>query len=167
MKQNKFVQLIAILISALVQIGIFLLILTNLRTTEAVSFDISMSLPILHAYGLALLGICVIGSIIYGGYYIKKYKSSWMTYIRENILNSIHISIIIGYIIQVINLCVLTITCVLCAQSEELRPQLGLLIITAIFTGLFTLISGIILETCFYEKAQQYLINGKFKPKVK
>ena len=159
MKQNKFIQFIAILFSAVIQIGIFLLLLTNIRISEPVYFDTSILIPILQSYGLVALGVIIIGSLIYGGYYVKKYKQSWMIYLRENILNPIHLSIIIGCIIQAINFCMLFISSIfLIAQSEEFRPQLGLLLITSLLTGLITLFLGLILEACFYENDQTYLL---------
>lgn len=159
MKQNKFVQFIAILFSALVQIGIFLLLLTNIRMPETTYFDTSILIPVLQSYGLITLGVIVIGGLIYGSYYVKKYKQSWVIYLRENILNPIHLSVTIGCIIQAINFCILIISSIfLIAQSEEFRPQLSLLLITSLLTGLITLFLCLILEACFYENDQTYLL---------
>lgn len=159
MKQNKFVQIIAILTSALIQVGIFLLILTNLRTTEESYFNPSILPSILQIYGLVALSIFFIGGLIYGGYYIKKYKQHWMDYIRKNILNPIHSSIIIGCIIQVANLFTLGITIwIVTAHVEELRPQLNFLLVTSLFTLIITIFLGVLLEACFYENDQTYLL---------
>ena len=159
MKQNKFIQFIAILFSAVIQIGIFLLLLTNIRMSEPAYFDTSILIPILQSYGLVALGVIIIGGLIYGGYYVKKYKQSWMIYLRENILNPIHLSIVIGCIIQAINFCMLFISSIfLIAQSEKFRPQLGLLLITSFLTGLITVFLCLILEACFYENDQTYLL---------
>lgn len=158
MKQNKFVQFIAILVSALVQIGIFFLILTSLRTTEESYFNLSILPSILQVYSLVTLSVSIIGGLIYGGYYVKKYKKSWMVYIRKNILNPIHSSIIIGCVIQVANLFILGITIwLVTAQAEELRPQLNFLLVTSLFTLLITIFLGVLLEACFYENDQTYL----------
>jgi hypothetical protein len=152
MKQNKVLQVITILISTLIQIGLFLLILTNVHTAEVDSFNTSILLQILPSYGLVILSILILGGIIYGGYYVKKHKQSWLTYIQENIIKPLHKSLAIGCGLQAINFCILIITLLVNLHSEELRQQLILLLnivgITAVVTGF----SGVVLEICFIDK---------------
>ena len=47
MKQNKWLQFITILFSILVQIGLFLLVLSNVHTSEGTPFDTSTLFQIL------------------------------------------------------------------------------------------------------------------------
>ena len=152
MKQNKIVQIITILLSILLQIGLFLLVLTNVHTDEVPSFNISMLLQILPSYGLVIIGILTLGGIVYGGYYIKKHKQPWLTYIQENIIKPLHKSIIIGGCIQATNFCILIITLLVNLHSEELRPQLVLLLNIVGVTAGILWFSAVLLEICFIDK---------------
>lgn len=152
MKQNKIVQIITILLSILLQIGLFLFALTNVHTDEVTSFNTSILPQILQSYGLVTLGILVIGCIGYGGYYVKKYKQSWLAYIQENIINPFHKSLIIGGCIQATNFCLLIITLLVNLHSEELRPQLVLLLNIIGVTAGILWFSAVLLEICFIDK---------------
>lgn len=159
MKQNKIVQIITILLSILLQIGLFLFVLTNVHTDEVTSFNTSILPQILQSYGLVTLGILVIGCIGYGGYYVKKYKQAWLAYIQENIINPFHKSLIIGGCIQATNFCLLIITFLINLHSEELRPQLVLLLNIVGVTAGILWFSAVLLEFCFIDKEQTCFID--------
>ena len=152
MKQNKWLQIITILVSIIIQIGLFLLVLTNVHTSEGDAFNTSTLLQILPSYVSIILVILALGCIGYGGYYLKKYKQSWLTYIRENIINPLHKSLVIGTCIQITNLCFLFITFILRLQPEKLRPQLDLLLNVSVITFFLTCITCIVLEVCLINK---------------
>ena len=152
MKQNKFVQIITILASVIIQIGLFLLILTNVHTAEVEAFDTSLLPQILQSYSVIILSIIVLVGIGYGGYYVKKHKQSWLTYIQENIIQPLHKSLVIGTGLQAINFCILSITLLVNLHSEELRQQLILLINIVGITVVVTGVSGVVLEICFIDK---------------
>ena len=154
MKQNKFVQIITILFSIIIQIGLFLFMMTNVHTSETETFDTSVLPQILQSYGLVILSIIVLVGIGYSGYYVKKHKQPWLTYIQENIISPLYKSLLIGCCIQVANICLLFITLLINLRSNELRQQLILLLnivgITAVVTGF----AGIVLEMCFIDKSK-------------
>lgn len=152
MKQNKWLQFITTLFSILVQIGLFLLVLTNVHTSEGTPFDTSTLLQILPSYVLVILVMLTLGGIVYGGYYLKKHKQSWLVYIRENIINPLHKGLVIGNCIQMVNICLLFATFIFKLQPEKLRPQLDLLLNVSGITFLITCLSCIILEICFIDK---------------
>ena len=138
MKQNKFVQFIAILVSALVQIRMFLFLATAVRVGDDTSFDISTLPMILQSYGLVAIVILIICGIIYGGYYVKKYKESWVIFLKNNIFEPARISFMIGCGIQVINMIILLITLIINLKSDTLRTQISNLLIASIISGLLT-----------------------------
>lgn len=152
MKQNKVVQIITILFSVLVQISLFLFVLTQVHTSEGTPFDTSTLLQILPSYVLVILVMLTLCGIVYGGYYLKKHKQSWLVYIRENIINPLHKGLVIGNCIQMVNICLLFATFIFKLQPEKLRPQLDLLLNVSGITFLITCLSCIILEICFIDK---------------
>lgn len=152
MKQNKWLQFITTLFSILVQIGLFLLVLTDIHTSKGTPFDTSTLLQILPSYVLVILVMLTLGGIVYGGYYLKKHKQSWLVYIRENIINPLHKGLVIGNCIQMVNICLLFAIFIFKLQPEKLRPQLDLLLNVSGITFLITCLSGIILEICFIDK---------------
>lgn len=152
MKQNKVLQVITILVSILLQIGLFLFVLTNIHTSKGTPFDTSILPQILQSYSLVTLSILAIGCIGYGGYYVKKHKQVWLTYIKENIINPLHKSLVIGSCIQGTNFCILIITILVNAQAEELRPHLDLLFNVVGITTCILWLSTVTLEFCFIDK---------------
>lgn len=148
MKQNKFVQFIAILVSALVQIGMFLFFIMVVRISDDTSFDVSTLPTILQSYGLVTIVILTIGGIIYGGYYVKKHKQSWVVFLRNNVFEPASISFMIGCGIQAINIIILLITLILNLESETLRTQISHLFIASMITGLLTFLFCMIVEEC-------------------
>lgn len=146
MKQNKFVQFIAILFSALVQIGMFLFFVMVVRINNDTPFDISTLPTILQSYGLVTIVILIIGGMIYGGYYVKKYKQSWAIFLRNNVLEPASISFTVGAGIQAVNMIILFITLILNLDSETLRTHISYLLIASISSGLITFLLGMIVS---------------------
>lgn len=94
MKQNKWLQFIIILFSILVQIGLFLLVLSNVHTSEGTPFDTSTLFQILPSYILVILVMLTLGGIVYGGYYLKNINNlGWYT--SEKILSSLYIKVLL------------------------------------------------------------------------
>lgn len=146
MKQNKFVQFIAILVSTLVQIGMFLFFVMTIRMSDDTSFDVSTLPTILQSYGLVTIVILTICGIIYSGYYVKKYKQYWVIFLRNNVLIPAHSSFEIGCGIQAINMLILLITLIINLKSDTLRTQISNLLIASMSSGLLTFLLCLIVS---------------------
>lgn len=108
------------------------------RISDDTSFDISTLPTILQSYGLVAMVILIICGIIYGGYYVKKYKQCWVIFLRNNVLIPVHNSFEIGCGIQAINIIILLITLIINLKSDTLRTQISNLLIASMSSGLLT-----------------------------
>lgn len=133
MKQNKWLQITIYITTILLQIFGFIYLVSHSKQ----SFDTKIITPLLLKYGMTIAGILALAGLIYGGCYIKKYRTSWIKYAEINIFFPLMKGFGINTIFHVTNFLILG---VINMYSKEFSKELTyisskLIIMSALNTG--------------------------------